>query len=239
MEIKSELKQPYNETQRMDFIVEQNHKLGYEIRQVETTYEVEEEIPYTEIETEEIQEPVYDEEGNLVLDEEGNPTFETKTIEKEVTKYRTEIVEKTGYNLEAWDYTEEEKQEQERERIKKLTCTKRVFALMLQELGIDYLTQLKPLIESNPQAQLEWDLCIELLRENPMIDIMACQLGITAEQIDALFLYANCELSKDDFELYKPKQEVEDEDTTDTTDIPDDMDTEESGAGNIDTDTLE
>ena len=65
MEIKAELKQPYTDKQRMDFIVEQNHKLGYEIRQVETTYEVEEEVPYTEIVTEEIQVPVFDEEGNL------------------------------------------------------------------------------------------------------------------------------------------------------------------------------
>lgn len=238
MEIKAELLKPYTDKQRMDFIVEQNHKLGYEIRQVETTYEVEEEMPYTEIETEEIQVPVLDEEGNPVLDEDGNQIVETKTVEKEVVKYKTEIVEKTGYNLEAWGYTDEEKQEQGKERIKKLTCTKRVFALMLQELGIDYLTQLKPLIESNSQAQLEWDLCIELLRENPMIDKMAEQLGVTSEQIDALFLYANGELSKDDFELYKPKQEVTDENTTNTTDIPNEVDTEESRAENTDTDTL-
>ena len=36
MEIKSELKQPYTEKERMNFIVEQNHKLGYEIRETET-----------------------------------------------------------------------------------------------------------------------------------------------------------------------------------------------------------
>ena len=55
MEIKSELKQPYTDKEREDFIVEQNHKNGYEIRETETS-------------------------------------------------------------LEAWGYTEEEKQEQERER---------------------------------------------------------------------------------------------------------------------------
>ena len=108
MEIKSELKQPYMENERINFIVEQNHKKGYEIRRVETTYEVEEEVPYTEIETEEIQVPVLDEEGNPVLDEDGNPTFETQTIEKEVVKYRTETVEKTGYNLEAWGNTDDD-----------------------------------------------------------------------------------------------------------------------------------
>ena len=39
MEIKAELKQPYTDKERMDFIVEQNHKLGYEIRETETSLE--------------------------------------------------------------------------------------------------------------------------------------------------------------------------------------------------------
>ena len=33
MEIKAELKQPYTDKERMDFIVEQNHKLGYTIEE--------------------------------------------------------------------------------------------------------------------------------------------------------------------------------------------------------------
>lgn len=102
--------------------------------------------------------------------------------------------------------------EKEKEHIKTLTCTKRVFALMLQELGVDYISQLKPLIESNPQAQLEWDLCIELLRENPMLDLMASKLGITSEQLDALFLYANGEITEEDFKSYKEEEIIESED---------------------------
>lgn len=39
MEIKAELLKPYTETQRLDFIVEQNHRQGYEIRETETTLE--------------------------------------------------------------------------------------------------------------------------------------------------------------------------------------------------------
>lgn len=35
MEIKAELKQPYTEDERIEFIVEQNHNLGYEIKEVE------------------------------------------------------------------------------------------------------------------------------------------------------------------------------------------------------------
>ena len=104
---------------------------------------------------------------------------------------------------------EAEQEQKEKERIAKLTCTKRVFALMLQELGITY-TILKQLIATNEQAQLEWDLCVELERKNPLLDVMALQLGITSEQLDGLFRYANGELTIDEFRsLYvKPEEEL-------------------------------
>ena len=98
--------------------------------------------------------------------------------------------------------------EKERERIAKLTCTKRVFALMLQELGISY-TMLKELIATNEQAQLEWDLCVELERKNPLLDVMALQLGITPEQLDGLFRYANGELTIEEFRSLYVKTEEE------------------------------
>lgn len=87
----------------------------------------------------------------------------------------------------------EKKAEEEAERIAHLKCTKRVLALMLQELGITY-TALKELIASNEQAQLEWDLCIELERCNPLLDIMGAQLGLSPKQIDIMFKYANGEV---------------------------------------------
>ena len=89
------------------------------------------------------------------------------------------------------------KAREERERIGNLTCTKRVFALMLQEMGISY-TQLKELIATSEQAQLEWDLCVELERKNPLLDVMAGQLGVTSEQLDKLFLYANGEITENE-----------------------------------------
>lgn len=98
--------------------------------------------------------------------------------------------------------------QKEKERIAKLTCTKRVFALMLQELGITY-TMLKELIATNEQAQLEWDLCVELERSNPLLDLMALQLGITAEQLDGLFRYANGELTIEEFRALYVKTEEE------------------------------
>lgn len=233
MEIKAELKQPYTDKQRMDFIVEQNHKLGYEIRQVEITYEVKEEVPYTEIETEELQVPVLDEEGNPVLDEEGNPTFETQTIEKEVVKYRTETVEKTGCNLEAWGYTEEEKQEQERERVKMFSMTKReMFLGLYQAKGITP-DMLKAQI-TDPQALIEFEYANDYYRGNPLIDVIGAQLGFTSEQLDKFFM------NKDYHELLQVEDEVIDENTTDTTtDIQDELDTTTSKSDETDTDILE
>jgi hypothetical protein len=96
--------------------------------------------------------------------------------------------------------------QKEKERIAKLTRTKRVFALMLQELGITY-TMLKQLIATNEQAQLEWDLCVELERQNPLLDVMALQLGITSEQLDGLFRYANGEITMEQFRELIPEPE--------------------------------
>ena len=195
MELKATLKQPYTGKQKMDFIVQQNHNLGYEIRQMETTYEVEEKVPYTEIETEEIQAPVLDEEGNPVLDEEGNPTFETKTIEKEVVKYKTEIVEKIGYNLEAWGYTDEEKQEQERERINLLSMTRGdMFEAIILAFGktkadirsmiesVEGLTDIERALYLN-----RFDEALDFYRGYPAINLIGKMLGVSSEQLDKFF----------------------------------------------------
>lgn len=95
--------------------------------------------------------------------------------------------------------TEKEKEDEEKARIAGLTCTKRVFVLMLEQLGLDYFEQILPLIEENRQAKLEWDLCVELLRSNPLLDVIGTQLGITSKQIDNLFKYANGEITEEDF----------------------------------------
>ena len=114
-----------------------------------------------------------------------------------------EIPEDIYNNLERYMYSdgevvinpnyEKEQEEKEKERISHLKCTKRVLALMLQEVGISY-NQLKALIATNEQAQLEWDLCVELERCNPLLDIMGQQLGLSPQQIDIMFKYANGEV---------------------------------------------
>ena len=233
MEIKSELKQPYTEDERIDFIVEQNHKLGYEIRQVEVTYEVEEEVPYTEIETEEIQVRILDGEGNQVLDEEGNQTYETQTVEKEVVKYTKETVEKMGYNLEAWGYTEEEIKEQEKERIKMLSMTKREMFLGLYQAKQITPDMLKAQI-TDPAALIEFEYANDYYRGNPLIDLIGGQLGFTSEQLDKFFE------TKDYHELLEIPAEEQASDAVDTPVDTTGDDIKESEAESADTtDTAE
>ena len=91
---------------------------------------------------------------------------------------------------------EQEQAEKEQARVGHLKCTKRVFALILTQLGITY-TQLKELISSNERAQLEWELCVELERNNPLLDVMAEKLGFTHEQLNKIFQYANGEITQE------------------------------------------
>lgn len=125
MEIKAELKQPYTENERINFIVEQNHKLGYEIKETETA-------------------------------------------------------------LEAWGYTEEEKQEQRKEQIAKLSMTKReMFLGLYQAKGITP-DMLKAQI-TDPQALIEFEYANDYYRGNPLIDVIGGQLGFTTGQLDKFF----------------------------------------------------
>ena len=94
---------------------------------------------------------------------------------------------------------EADKAAREAERVSHLKCTKRVFILMLEQVGLDYFKQILPLIEANRQAKLEWELCVELERANPLLNLMGAQLGITPERIDDLFKYANGEITQEEF----------------------------------------
>ena len=88
---------------------------------------------------------------------------------------------------------EAEEDQKEAERISHLKCTKRVLVLILEQLGLDYFEQIEPLINSNRQAKLEWELCVELERSNPLLNIIGAELGISPQQIDQVFKYANGE----------------------------------------------
>ena len=91
------------------------------------------------------------------------------------------------------------KEKREKEHTSNLKCTKRVLALILKELGVSY-ANLQTLIATNEDAQLEWDLCVELERSNPLLDILGAQLCISSTTIDKIFKYANGEIGKEDFD---------------------------------------
>ena len=133
MEIKTQLKKPYSNNEKMDFIVEQNHKNGYEIRETETA-------------------------------------------------------------LEAWGYTEEEKQAQERERIAKLSMTRGdVFEALILARGLTK-PQIRAMIE---QAELDditkalylnrFDEALEFYRGYPIFDMLGQALGVTGAMLDSFF----------------------------------------------------
>jgi len=137
MEIKAKLNKPYTEEQRINFIVEQNHQRGYELR-------------------------------------------ETKT------------------ELQAWGYTEEEKQEQERQRLDSLTLTPSdVERALYYGLGMDF-DDLKNLISQQaPQIDLK-ALAIEFRANNfyrgatdkdgnRIVDMIGLLLGYTSDDMDYLF----------------------------------------------------
>ena len=134
MEIKAELQKPYTEEERVNFIVQQNHRLGYKIEETETA-------------------------------------------------------------LQAWGYTEEEIEQQERERIAQLSLTKReVFLALYNDKGITP-EQIKAQIQ-NPEALIEFEYATEYFRGNPLIDTVGTMLGYTSADLD--YLFENKELPKEE-----------------------------------------
>lgn len=120
----------------------------------------------------------------------------TEIVTKEDIDSEPNMIIIVDNNIQLNPNYQQEQEEKEKERISKLKCTKRVLVMMLEELGIDYFSDIVPLIDLNRQAKLEWELCVELERSNPLIDIIGLQLGINSKQIDALFKYANGEIDK-------------------------------------------
>lgn len=95
-------------------------------------------------------------------------------------------IKETSEALEAWGYTEEEKQEQERERINLLSMTKREMFLGLYQAKQITPDILKAKI-TDPQALIEFEYANDYYRGNPLVDVIGAQLGFTSEQLDRFF----------------------------------------------------
>ena len=83
----------------------------------------------------------------------------------------------------------ENKQENaEKERIQGLFMTKLDFVQAIAPLGITY-AHVKAMLEQDPQAQMAWDLCNNIYRNNPLVEqfLASEAIGLTEAQIDTLF----------------------------------------------------
>lgn len=116
-------------------------------------------------------------------------------------------IKETETELQALGYTEEEIALQEKERIAKLSLTKReVFLGLYQAKGVTP-EMIKAQI-TDPAALIEFEYANDYFRGNPLIDIVGATLGITSEQLDKFF-------ETNDYTVLLPV-EVEDATTTDS-----------------------
>ena len=108
--------------------------------------------------------------------------------------YNLDKVEETDleYILDGEEYVlndeayQEKQAQKERERIAKLSLTKReVFLGLYQAIGITP-EQIRASI-TDPQALIEFDYANDYYRGNPLIDAVGITLGITPEQLDKFF----------------------------------------------------
>lgn len=114
-------------------------------------------------------------------------------------------------NREAWEVEQALK---EKERIAKLSLTKReVFLGLYQAKGVTP-EMIKAQI-TDPMALIEFEYANDYYRFNPLIDVVGATLGITPEQLDKFF-------ETNDYTCLLPI-EVEDETESNTTNEPTDI----------------
>ena len=122
--------------------------------------------------------------------------------EKERMDFIVEYNHNKGYEiretetaLEAWGYTEEEKQEQERERINLLSMTRGdMFEAIILAFGktkadirsmienVEGLTDIERALYLN-----RFDEALDFYRGYPAIDLIGKMLGVSSEQLDRFF----------------------------------------------------
>lgn len=107
-------------------------------------------------------------------------------------------IRETETALEAWGYTEEEKEQQHREAIATLHLTRGdVFRALLLAKGVTR-AQLRAIVEQLPEetneqsiakemALIDFDEALDFYRGVALIDTVGAQLGITSEQMDRFF----------------------------------------------------
>ena len=160
MEIKAELKHPYTEKERLNFIVEYNHNLGFEIKEYNTTEKYEEEIT--------------------------NP----ETGEVEVVEYQTIIkhLEAWGYTEE--ELLEQEKARIAEIALTRADVFEALIlarGLTKQTLRL-FIEQDETLNDIEKALYLNrFDDALEFYRKHPAIDFISAKLDITPDNMDKFF----------------------------------------------------
>ena len=120
-----------------------------------------------------LEKPYTDEEReNFIVEYNHNQGYEIKETETE---------------LQAWSYSDEEIAEQKKKILMMSNMTKLDFVNALEPFGVNYYEHIVPLLESNPEAKKQWDLCERVYRFNPLLDELAKGFGITPNQLDKIF----------------------------------------------------
>jgi hypothetical protein len=142
--------------------------------------------------------------------------YTEESLDKEF--YNLDKVEETNleYVLDGEEYVlkdeawEEKQAQKERERIAKLSLTKReVFLGLYQAKGVTP-EMIKAQI-TDPQALIEFEYANDYYRGNPLIDIVGATLGITPEQLDKFFETNDYTVLMPPVEPEQPVEELEDE----------------------------
>ena len=143
--------------------------------------------------------PDIDEDGNIIYievkkeitvidyDDEGNPIgehTEIVTVKIPQTHKETVIVHKPVINP---NY-EKEQEEKEKERIAKLSLTKREVFLALYHAKQITPDMIKAQIGENVEALIEFEYAEKYYRFNPLIDTIGGMLGYTSADLDYLFI---------------------------------------------------
>lgn len=103
-------------------------------------------------------------------------------------------MKETGEALQAWGYTDEEKKEQEQERIDMLTMTALDLIKYLVNLGIPIET-INKYLEANLELKMELTYCQNVYcgRVKQFMPITIGDITLTAEMVEAMFKAKNNE----------------------------------------------
>lgn len=120
--------------------------------------------------------------------------------------FSVEITEEVYNNLEQYIYSdgkiilnpnyEQEKAQKESERIGELTMTALDFIGVLEHYGLDYATQIKPFLESQPDLDKQLKYCQNVYCKvaRSVMPITVGDITITAEMVENAFKVKNGEI---------------------------------------------